>query len=121
MFHLDTDYNTILTWLRNSNIKLHDYSIPVKKALPPMGKTMLRASITEKIHHASVVIILAGMYAAYSDWIDYEIDEAILLGKPILGIYPRGQEHAPKKITANANLMVRWNSNSVVKGFKQLV
>lgn len=116
-----SDYNTILSWLMASNINLHDYSIPVEKALPPMSKTALRARITEEIRHASVVVILAGMYAAYSDWIDYEIDEAICMGKPILGVYPRGQERAPEKITSNADRMVHWNSDSVVKGFKQLV
>ena len=116
-----SDYTTILTWLRDSNIKLSDYSVPVEKAFPNMPKSELRNKITEKIGHASVVIILAGMYASYSDWIDYEIDEAIRMNKPILGVYPRGQERTPLKITSNAGIMVHWNSNSVVKGFKQLL
>ena len=114
-------YNTILSWLRESNISIKDYSISVDKALPVMSKILLKAQITEKIGHASVVIIISGMYAAYSEWIDYEINEAVRMGKPILGIYLWGQERAPRIVTDNADKIVHWNKNSVVQGFKDLV
>ena len=86
-----------------------------------MTKNLLKEKITEQIRHASVVIILAGMYAAHSSWIDYEINEAIRMGKPILGVAPWSQERIPLKISDNANLMVRWNKDSVINGFKNLV
>ena len=115
------DYDKIMTWLRNSNIQIRDYSISTEKALPLMSKTALKANISEKIRHASVVIILAGMYAAYSDWIDYEIDEAVRMGKPILGVIPWGQQRIPSKISANSTCMVYWNSESIVKRVKSLL
>lgn len=66
----------------------------------------------------SCVIILSGMYVAYSEWIDYEIDTAIELGKPIIGVRPRGQEKTPSKVSNNADVMVGWNSNSVVQAVR---
>lgn len=86
-----------------------------------MSKTQLKAAITEQISHASVVIIPAGMYASYSEWIDYEINEAIRMNKKILGIYPWGQMHVPIKISLNADLMVHWQQDSVIRGIKQLL
>ena len=86
-----------------------------------MSKSQLKATITKQISHANVVIIPAGMYASYSEWINYEIDEAIRMNKKIIGIYPWGQKHAPTKISFNANLMVHWQQDSVIRGIKQLL
>ena len=48
------------------------------------------------------------MYAAYSEWIDYEIDTAIDYGKPIIGVKPRGQERIPVKIRNNAEKLLKY-------------
>ena len=42
------------------------------------------------------------MYAAYSDWMKYEIDESKRMGMPILGIVPYGQERIPLYVQQNA-------------------
>jgi hypothetical protein len=62
----------------------------------------------------SIVIILSAMYAAYSEWIDFEIDAAVSYGKYIIGVKPWGQERIPTKVQNNADEMVGWNKNSVV-------
>jgi hypothetical protein len=41
---------------------------------------------------SSVVLILAGVYATYSKWIDAEIRIAKEYGKPIIAIEPWGSE-----------------------------
>jgi MTH538 TIR-like domain (DUF1863). len=58
------------------------------------------------------------MYATYSEWIDYEIDEAVRMGKVIIGVKPWGQERVPVKIQNNATVMVGWNKASVIKAIK---
>ena len=62
----------------------------------------------------SCVIILSGMYVSYSEWIDYEIDTAVCLGKSIIGVRPWGQERVPLKVQTYANIMVGWNSSSII-------
>ncbi len=54
------------------------------------------------------------MYAAHSDWIDYEIDEALRLGKTIIGVRPWGQERTPVKIQNAADVMVNWQQSSII-------
>lgn len=115
------DYEKLIDWLAESNIYYKNYSIPIEKELDVSGIKELKTRITYHISAASVVIILAGMYANYSRWIDYEIHEAIRLGKPILGVYPRGQERTPIKITTAADVMVHWNSNSFIHELKSLL
>ena len=43
------------------------------------------------------------------------------MNKKILGIYPWGQERVPSKIALNADLMVHWQQDSVIRGIKQLL
>ena len=79
-----------------------------------VGKNKLKSELKEQISPASKVIILAGMYAAYSDWIDFEIDTAVDYNKYIIGVKPWGQERVPTKVSNNANIMVGWNKDSVI-------
>lgn len=115
-------YNKIVQWLNEAQIEgkliWKNYSVPVHDPLvdpnTPVGKTTLKAELKEQISPASKVIILAGMYAAYSDWIDYEIDTAVSYNKYIIGVKPWGQERIPSKISNNADVMVGWNKDSVI-------
>lgn len=114
-------YDKVKGWLDASNIIISDYSVPASDPFGKMSNKKLAEAITEQIRHAAVVIVIADMYSAYSSWIDYEIDEAVRMEKPILGVYPRGQQRTVLKITENAKLMVKWNSDSVINGIKKLL
>lgn len=69
-----------------------NYSAPKEKPLFPAGtpktNSQIRDLISNKIRPSQITIVISGMYATYSDWMQYEIDESIRMGKPILGIYP---------------------------------
>lgn len=78
----------------------------------------LKTKISTQIAKCSCVVILAGMYVNYSRWIDFEIDTAIEMGKPIIGVRPWGQERVPKKVADNSDVMVGWNSSSVVRAIR---
>ena len=114
------DYWTIVNWFNNaSNFAWSNCSVPSHDGLPDTTTAGLKRAITRQINPAQVVIIIAGMYAAHSDWIDYEIDEAVRLEKTIIGIRPRGQQRVPTKITDNATKMVNWNSSSLITAVRE--
>jgi hypothetical protein len=77
--------------------------------------------MTRQINPAQGIIILAGMYAAHSDWIQYEINEAVRLGKTIIGVRPWGQERVPTIVSDNADVMVSWNSTSIIKAVREYI
>ena len=54
----------------------------------------------------------------YSEWINYEIDEALRMKKPIIGIKPWGNQRIPEKIQQNATVLVGWNSSSLVSAVR---
>jgi hypothetical protein len=115
----NTDYETIKGWLDNASyFEWTDYSVPLSHPLDVSSKRELKEKLHNRISLCSCVIILSGMYVAYSEWIDYEIDTAVALGKPIIGVKPRGQERIPSKVSDNADIMVGWNSSSVVQAVR---
>ena len=116
------DYWTIVNWLNDaSNFNWRNCSVPSHDGLPDKTTVALKRAITRQINPAQAVVIIGGMYAAYSDWIDYEIDEAVRLNKTIIGIRPRAQQRIPTKIQQNATTMVNWNSSSLINAIRQYV
>ena len=60
-------------------------------------------------------LILAGVYATYSKWINIENELAKEMGKKIIAVVPRGAESISKAVNDNANEIVKWNTDSIVK------
>ena len=113
-------YETISEWLDKSPYFCwSDYSVPISRPLSFSGVYDLKQRIRNRISLCSCIIILSGMYAAYSEWIDYEIDTAIEMNKPIIGVKPWGQERIPTKIQNNAIVIVGWTSTSVVDAVRK--
>jgi hypothetical protein len=75
--------------------------------------------LDEQIRQASAVLVLAGMYVAYKQWIQYEIDRALSKGKPVIGIRPRGQERIPLAVAEAAKEMIGWNTESIVSAIRK--
>ena len=70
--------------------------------------------------HASCVLILAGVYATYSKWINIEIELAQELGKSIIAIEPRGAEKTSLVVKDAADIVVGWNTESIVDAIREL-
>ena len=113
-------YEVLKGWLNDSPYFLWtDYSVPLTKPLSVNSEKELKQKIRDRIALCSCVIILSGMYVSYSNWIDYEIDTAVAMGNPIIGVKPWGQERIPAKVQNNADIMVGWNSSSIVEAVRE--
>ena len=112
-------YNQLVTWFDlEPNFSWSNSSIPSTDPLTDKTSKGLTEGMTRQINPAQGVIILAGMYAAHSDWIKYEINEAVRLGKTIIGVRPWGQERVPTIVSDNADVMVSWNSTSIIQAVR---
>ena len=112
-------YETVKSWLDNANLFYwKDYSVPFYDPLDVNSVRDLKTKLRNQISTCSCVVILSGMYVAYSRWIDFEIDTALEMNKPIIGVNPWGQERTPTKVTDNADIVVGWNSSSVVQAIR---
>ena len=71
-----------------------------------------------------IVIILAGVYATYSNWIDKEIliaKNEFPYPKPILAIKPWwGDYNISLSVTQNADAIVDWSTISVIRAIREV-
>jgi len=113
-------YWTVVGWFNDApNFDWKNCSVPNHDSLPDKTKKGLSEAITRQIRPAQAVVILSGMYATYSDWIEYEIAEAQRMDKSIVGVKPWGQERVPQIVQDTADIMVGWNSASVIQAVRQ--
>jgi hypothetical protein len=118
----ETHYNQLVLWFdQEPNFSWSNCSVPSTDPLPDKTAKGLAEGMTRQINPAQGIIILAGMYAAHSDWIQYEINEAVRLGKTIIGVRPWGQERVPTIVSDNAKVMVNWNSTSIIKAVREYI
>lgn len=115
----DEQYKTVVSWLDASGLRYHNYSVPKEDPLHSGRKAQLRMDLTNQIKPTSCVIIIAGMYDAYSEWIQYEIDEAVRMGKYIIALRPWGAQRMPSVVQTYANVIVGWNSASLINAIKE--
>lgn len=78
----------------------------------------IKKRLAEKISNSNIVLGIAGMYASYSDWMEWELDKAIELGVPIVGVIPRGQERISQTVSSRSEQDVRWNTESIVAAIR---
>lgn len=78
----------------------------------------LKAAIKNQMQHASCVLILAGVYATYSKWINIEISLAQEMGKKIIAIEPFASKHTSTVVKSAAEKVVGWNTTSIVNAIR---
>ncbi len=98
-----------------------NYSVPKDDPIHRAGTTReLREAIRRQMQPTHVVLVLAGVYSTYSRWINEEIDLAEEMEKPILGIAPWGAKRISSYVREHADLIVGWNTDSVVQAIREL-
>lgn len=92
-----------------------DYSVPKNDPIHNANNDrQLKEAIRNQMKHASCVLILAGVYATYSKWINIEIELAKEMGKKIIAITPWGAERTSMVVNDAADVIVGWNTDSIV-------
>ena len=108
-------YDRLVNMLDEANYFYYkNYSVPkydpIHKA--PNSSALYNA-IKNQMSPCHAVLILAGVYATYSDWINNEIKiskNEFYKSKPILAIQPWGSEKTSQVVKDNADLIVGWNT-----------
>lgn len=114
-------YDRAIRFLNDANNFIWtNYSVPEARAFEGLTRAGLQEQLRNQIRPVQCVVILAGMYVAHSDWIQFEIDFATQLRKPILGIVPYRSQRIPSAVSQAANRMVNWNSTSIVAGIRAI-
>lgn len=79
---------------------------------------VIKANITKRLQESDVVLAIAGVYASYSAWMQWEMDKAKELGLKVIGVIPRGQEHISHEVFNRSAVDVHWNADSIVDAIR---
>lgn len=117
----DDEYNRLIKLLEgDDSFNFRDYSVSRDNPIDAESNKKLLEEITNQIRAASVILIPAGMYAAYSEWIQREIAIAKELNKPIVAIYPWGSQVMPQVVEDNADEKVGWTRDSIIQAIDKV-
>lgn len=112
-------YEKIIQFFEDQNLDYYDHSVPINDPIHTNGTDkQLREAIDAKIKGTSCVIVLAGVYSSYSKWIQKEIEIAKSYAKPIIAVEPWDSEKTSQIVKNNADVIVKWQSKSVVDAIK---
>ena len=117
----DSNYTSMVKLLNNRRyFSWRNYSVPATKAFGPLAAARMKEELRQQIRPVHCVIIIAGMWTSYSDWIQFEMDFSRSIGKSILGVRPWGAQRMPLAVSQNSNLVVNWNTDSIMAGIRQI-
>jgi len=112
------DYYRVCEFLADAaNFKWENRSVPEHDPLD--SDRQLRYNLRNQIRPAHVMLILAGMYTARSRWMDWEMEFARMIGKPIIGVAPWGNRVLPRVVQKNASEIVGWRASSIVDAIRR--
>ncbi len=104
------------------NFVYRNYSIPRDDSVhnAPTQRALYDA-IKAKVSFCHVILIMAGKYATYSDWIQQEIKIAkVEFRKPIVAICPWGAQQISVPVKQAADRTARWNTSSIVGAIRDV-
>ena len=118
-------YDRLVSLLRaRSDFQFGNYSVPQDDPIHNAGTdAQLREAILRQMAPCSAVLILAGVYATYSKWINIEIDLAkrgFMYPKPVIAIRPWGSERTSVPVREAADREVGWNTESIVSAIREV-
>ena len=107
-----------------SYFRYRNYSVPKDDPIHTRGTNReLYEAIKRHMSGTHVIVILAGVYATYSKWINHEIaiaQRGFENPKPILAIQPWGAEKTSVVVKNAADKIVKWNTESIVSAIRDL-
>ena len=114
-------YDKMIQFFEQQGLDYYNHSVPQDDPINTNGTDkQLKEAIEAKIKGTSCIIILAGVYATYSKWINKEIEIAKEYGKPIIAVEPWDSEKTSKIVKDNADKIVKWQGKSIVDAIKEL-
>lgn len=114
-----SQYDKVESFLSQEGVNYYNHSVPKNDPIHTNGTDkQLREAIEAKIKGCSCVIILAGVYATYSKWINIEIELAQKYHKPIIAVEPWGASKTSAVVSNAATARVGWNAKSIANAVR---
>ena len=103
---------------KNSNINFNDRSL--KDPINSENEEYIKRRIRERIRYSSVTIVYVSDNTADSEWVDWEIQESLAMGKGVVAMHKGDNppKRLPKAITDNNIRVVPWNQQQLTEAIQ---
>ena len=116
----NSEYYRLVNFLEGAaNFRWRNYSVPEHDPLGTKTDWQLRQALNRQIRPINCFLVVSGMYVHHRKWIQEEINIALSLNKPIIGIVPWGQNRVPIEVQKIAKEMVGWQTSSIVNAIRK--
>ena len=115
-YHEDEDNIGKMKDLLGDDYCIRNYSVTSDKYNNAENEDYIKSMLRPLISQASTFICLIGPNTHDSKWVNWEIKQALKMGKRIIGVYTWGAKDAdiPPALEDAADAMVGWNRDTIV-------
>ncbi len=114
------DYTRLVNLLNEASyFSWSNFSVPRDDKFGRMTRSQLEEEIRQQIRPVNCFVALAGVYMSNSDWIQFELDFANSINKPIIGVKPWGNTNVSTAVSKVAKEIVGWNTDSIVAAIRK--
>jgi hypothetical protein len=116
----DEEYERIVRLLNGvRSFAWENLSVPIGNPIHVRGEDDLPYELRNRMRQCCAFIACAGMWVAHSEWIQFEINFARRIGRPIVMVPPWGQERLPLALAPHADACAS-RSDTLVAAIRQV-
>lgn len=119
VFEPADDYERVFEYLESShNFYYHNCSDPS----PRLGSSSeaMREELRKQIALAEVVIVPSGLYRQHREWIDFQLNCAKGMDKPVIVLESFGvKQKLPVQLEALSDEIIEWNERSIADSIRR--
>ncbi len=119
MFEADVDYLRVFEYLESVD-RFYYMNVSDPETMPDGGAEGIKAALRDQIAQCEAVILLASLHATNRDWVEFQLNAAKALNKPIVLMQSFGQTTMmPGDLATKADEVVAWNERELVDAIKR--
>ncbi|WP_423807870.1 TIR domain-containing protein [Photobacterium damselae] len=106
--------------LSNNGYTLRNSSIDSTKPNNATNEDYIKSLLRKKMEWAGSAIVLIGPETHTREWVNWEIDLAHRLGKPIVGVFMQGatDSDVPESFEKYGDSLVGWRSDKIIEALE---
>ena len=115
-YHEDEDGIKRMKDLLGDDYSIRNYSVTSDKYNNAENKEYIKTVLRPLINQAGTFICLIGPNTHDSEWVNWEVEQALKKGKRIIGVYLWGAKDSdiPPALEDAADAMVGWNHDTIL-------
>lgn len=109
-------------WSKNDKFDIEFDDMSADVSLATKTDDELKQELTARISESDIVLVLIGSNTHSRKWVDYEVEEAVRLAKPIVAVKQDRSNISPKKLKGvGANWVYGFQAKKISKALKECI